>query len=316
LKTNSSLTLLIPVYNEIESLPTLINEIYLVLKKYNNYSILFVDDGSNDGSFEYLNDRLQKDGKIELIQFITNQGKSAALSEGFKKANSDYIITMDADLQDDPNEIPSLIAKLNEDFDLVSGWKKKRKDPLTKKIPSKIFNLTTRLLTGINIHDFNCGLKGYKKNVIKSIKVYGGMHRYIPVIASKKGFKVTELVVNHRSRKYGNSKYGNERYFKGLFDLITVLFLTKYLKRPLHLFGLFGFLFSTVGILINIWVLYLRYFIGDPFSKHFAILVLGVMLIIIGVQFFSIGLIGEMIVQSNHKSIDVNDEIIYHNKIN
>ena len=314
MKNKSSLSIIIPVYNEIESLKFLIDEIHFSLKNYNNYCILFIDDGSNDGSSEFLNEVQKNDLKINLIEFTINKGKSAALNEGFKWVESDYVITMDADLQDDPSEIPNLLKKLDDGYDLVSGWKKKRNDPLSKTLPSKLFNFTTSFLTGIKIHDFNCGLKAYKKTVIKSINLYGGLHRYIPVIAFKKGFKVDEFIVNHRPRKFGNSKYGNERYFKGLFDLITVLFLTKYLKRPLHLFGFFGFLFSVIGFFINLWVLYLKYYIGEPFSKHIAILVLGVMLIIIGVQFFSIGLIGEMIVQSNHKSFDEKDEIIFHDK--
>jgi len=315
LKTKTSLAIIIPVYNEIESLKHLVHEIHLSLKNYQNYSILFIDDGSTDGSFEFLKNIMKSDSKIHLIQFSINKGKSAALNEGFKWVQSDYIVTMDADLQDDPSEILNLLKKLDQGFDLVSGWKKKRNDPISKTIPSRIFNFTTSFLTGIKIHDFNCGLKAYKRKVVKSIKVYGGLHRYIPVIAFKKGFKVNEIIVNHRPRKFGKSKYGNERYFKGLFDLITVLFLTKYLKRPLHLFGLFGFLFSTIGFFINLWVLYLKYFLGEPFSMHIAILVLGVMLIIIGVQFFSIGLIGEMIVQSNHKSFNEKNEIIHHDKI-
>ena len=314
MKTKTSLTIIIPVYNEIESLKHLVDEIHLSLKNYQNYSILFIDDGSTDGSFEFLKNIIKSDSKIHLIQFSINKGKSAALNEGFKWVQSDYIVTMDADLQDDPSEILNLLKKLDQGFDLVSGWKKKRNDPISKTIPSRIFNFTTSFLTGIKIHDFNCGLKAYKRKVVKSIKVYGGLHRYIPVIAFKKGFKVNEIIVNHRPRKFGKSKYGNERYFKGLFDLITVLFLTKYLKRPLHLFGLFGFLFSTIGFFINLWVLYLKYFLGEPFSMHIAILVLGVMLIIIGVQFFSIGLIGEMIVQSNHKSFNEKNEIIHHDK--
>ena len=206
MKTKTSLAIIIPVYNEIESLKHLVDEIHLSLKNYQNYSILFIDDGSTDGSFEFLKNIIKSDSKIHLIQFSINKGKSAALNEGFKWVQSDYIVTMDADLQDDPSEILNLLKKLDQGFELVSGWKNKRNDPISKTIPSRIFNFTTSFLTGIKIHDFNCGLKAYKRKVVKSIKVYGGLHRYIPVIAFKKGFKVNEIIVNHRPRKYRKCK--------------------------------------------------------------------------------------------------------------
>ena len=236
----SSLSIVIPVFNEKDSIPILLDEIHLAVKGKIDYKIICIDDGSSDGTFEYLRDRSRGDNKLRLIQFQRNYGKSAALAEGFKHIRSEYVITLDSDLQDDPREILDLLAKLEEGFDLVSGWKKERKDPISKRLPSKLFNLTTRLLTGIRIHDFNCGLKAYRKRVVKSLDLYGGMHRYIPVLAGRKGFKVTEMPVNHRPRKYGESKFGKERYFRGLFDLFTVRFLSRYTRRPLHLFGLFG----------------------------------------------------------------------------
>ena len=252
-----SLSIVIPVFNERESIPLLLDEIHSAVEGY-NYEIVCVDDGSSDGTFEQLRQRSRNDGTVRLIRFLRNYGKSAALSEGFKYADSEFVVTLDSDLQDDPQEIPRLVEKLEEGFDLVSGWKKERRDPLSKRLPSKFFNLVTRLLTGIRIHDFNCGLKGYRNSVVKSLDLYGGMHRYIPVLAGKKGFRVTELAVNHRPRKFGESKFGKERYFRGLFDLLTVLFLSRYTRRPLHLFGLFGLVSLLIGIGVELRVLYLK----------------------------------------------------------
>ena len=240
-----------------------------------------------------------KDNNLVLIQFYRNYGKSAALSEGFKRADGDCIVTMDADLQDNPAELDNLLLKLNEGYDVVSGWKKDRKDPLSKRIPSKFFNLVTRMFTGVKIHDFNCGLKIYRKSVIKTLDIYGGRHRYIPALAGQKKFKVSEIIVNHRPRKHGETKYGGRRFFHGFFDLISVLFLSKYIQSPLYFFGQLGLFAFTAGFIIEGYVLYLKYIEGEPFAKHFALLILGVLLIVIGIQFFSIGLIGEMIANSN-----------------
>ena len=212
--------------------------------------ILFIDDGSTDGSIELIKKLNQSDSAVDLVEFHRNYGKSAALSEGFKYAQGDYVVTMDADLQDDPAEIPNLILKLEEGYDLVSGWKKDRKDPLSKTIPSKLFNFVTRLVTGVKIHDFNCGLKIYRKAVVKTLEIYGGRHRYIPALAGQKKFNVSEIKVNHRPRIHGVTKYGGSRLFHGLFDLISILFLSKYTQSPLYFFGqigLFTFL-SGVGI--------------------------------------------------------------------
>ena len=312
----SSLSIVIPVFNEKDSIPILLDEIHLAIKGKIDYKIICIDDGSSHGTFEYLRDRSRGDNKLRLIQFQRNYGKSAALAEGFKHIRSEYVITLDSDLQDDPREILDLLAKLEEGFDLVSGWKKERKDPISKRLPSKLFNLTTRLLTGIRIHDFNCGLKAYRKRVVKSLDLYGGMHRYIPVLAGRKGFKVTEMPVNHRPRKYGESKFGKERYFRGLFDLFTVLFLSRYTRRPLHLFGLFGVVSLFLGIIIDLRVVYFKYELGEPFSSHIALLVFGVMLIILGMQFISIGLLGEMIAQSTYRSGETSREVILYDSSN
>ena len=217
---------------------------------------------------------------------------------------------MDADLQDDPAEISNLITKINEGYDLVSGWKKVRHDPWTKTFPSKIFNFVTRLLTGVKIHDFNCGLKAYRSSVVKSIEIFGGRHRYIPALAGQKNFSVSEIVVNHRPRKYGETKYGGSRIFHGFFDLLTILFLNKYTQHPLHFFGMIGLTTFSAGIFTELVVLYYKFFLGEPFAKHIALLLLGVILIFIGIQFFSIGLLGEMMARYSQRKEDRVKEII------
>jgi glycosyltransferase involved in cell wall biosynthesis len=293
-----NISVIIPVFNEHESLPNLVEELEQALSSYETWEVLFIDDGSSDGSTEWITDLSTQKPNFKSIQFYRNYGKAAALSEGFKAANGDYIITMDADLQDDPAEIPNLISKLEEGWDLVSGWKKTRLDPLNKRLPSKIFNFVTRLMTGVHIHDFNCGLKGYRKTVVKSIEVYGGRHRYIPALAGQQKFKITEIVVNHRARQFGETKYGGSRIFHGFFDLITLLFLNRYTQQPLHLFGFFGIGFLNIGFIVECVVLYYKYSLGEPFSKHMALLMFGIMLIVIGIQFFSIGLLGELMART------------------
>jgi glycosyltransferase involved in cell wall biosynthesis len=293
-----NVSVVIPVLNEKESLPELVRELEHSLSTYSAWEVLFIDDGSSDGSTEWMSDLCTKNSNFKLLQFYRNYGKAAALSEGFKVATGEYIITMDADLQDDPAEIPNLISKLSDGWDLVSGWKKMRHDPLNKTLPSKVFNFVTRLMTGVKIHDFNCGLKGYKQAVVKSIEVYGGRHRYIPALAGQQKFKITEIVVNHRARQFGETKYGGSRMFHGFFDLITILFLNRYTQQPLHLFGMFGIGFLNVGFIVECFVLYFKYALGEPFSKHMALLMFGIMFIIIGIQFFSIGLLGELMTRS------------------
>ena len=293
------ISVIIPVYNEVESINELYKQLLKALQEFSRYEIIFIDDGSSDGSVETIKKLSELDNSINLIQFHRNYGKSAALAEGFKHAKGNYIVTMDADLQDDPKEISNLINKLEEGFDLVSGWKKDRKDPLSKRLPSKLFNFVTRLFTGVNIHDFNCGLKIYRKAVVKTLELYGGRHRYIPAMVGQKKFKVTEIIVNHRPRIYGETKYGGSRLFHGLFDLISILFLSKYTQSPMYFFGKIGLITFLSGITIEIYVLYLKYSLGDPFAKHMALLMLGILIIVVGIQFFSIGLVGEMIANSN-----------------
>ena len=300
------ISVVIPVYNEIDSISQLYKELNDVLSGFDWYEVFFIDDGSSDGSDKEIKKIIETDSKVNLIQFHRNYGKSAALAEGFKYADGDYVITMDSDLQDDPREISNLIKELEKGYDLVSGWKKDRKDPLSKKLPSKLFNFITRLFTGVKIHDFNCGLKIYKKSVIKTLELYGGRHRYIPAMAGQKKFKVSEIIVNHRRRIHGKTKYGGSRFFHGLFDLISILFLSKYIQSPMYFFGKVGLLTFLFGIGIETYVIYLKYFLGEPFAKHMALLMLGILIIVIGIQFFSIGLVGEMIANSNqHKEIRV-----------
>tara|TARA_B000000475_G_scaffold224680_1_gene188552 strand:- start:7996 stop:8919 length:924 start_codon:yes stop_codon:yes gene_type:complete len=292
------LSIVIPVYNEVESIERLYLEIVQSLDT-SEYEIIFIDDGSTDGSSEKIVELIQKNQKLKLIQFYRNYGKSAALSEGFKQADGEYVVTMDADLQDDPSEIKNLIIKLEEGYDLVSGWKKNRKDPLSKRVPSKLFNFITRLFTSVKIHDFNCGIKIYRKSVIKTLEIYGGRHRYIPALAGQKKFKITEIIVNHRAREFGITKYGGRRFFHGFFDLISVIFLSRYIQSPLYFFGQLGLLSFMSGFSIEGYILYLKYVLKEPFATHIALLIFGVLLIFIGIQFFSIGLIGEMIANSN-----------------
>lgn len=297
-KRDLYLSIVIPVFNEEESVRELYSQITLVCEreKY-SYEIIFVDDGSTDSTFDVLNVLFQQDPRVKVIQFRKNSGKSDALSAGFEVSSGDYVVTMDGDLQDDPNEIPALLKEIEKGYDLVSGWKASRKDPLSKKIPSKVWNFGTSMLTGLKLHDFNCGLKIYRSEVVKNLKIYGELYRYIPALANWQGFRVGELKVNHRSRKYGKSKFGASRFLKGFLDLITVMFLSKYTTRPLHLFGSVGFLFSIAGGGITIYLIAIR-ILKKSYLSNRPLLYLGILFLIIGVQFISIGLLGEMITRS------------------
>jgi glycosyltransferase involved in cell wall biosynthesis len=296
---NKIISVIIPLLDEEES----VIELSIALKKVleamrANYEVIFIDDGSTDSSFQKIKEINHLNNRFKCIKFKRNYGKSAALSEGFKIAKGDYIITMDADLQDDPEEIPALIQKLNEGYDLVSGWKKIRLDPFIKKHTSKVFNFVTSTLVGLKLHDYNCGLKAYKKDVIKSIRIYGEMHRYIPAIAYLSGFKVTEIPVTHHARKFGKTKFGTSRFINGLLDLITVLFTTKFIKRPLHFFGTIGIVTSVLGFGIIAYLTILKFFDSVPISNRPLFLV-GILLSIVGVQFISLGLIAEMITKTS-----------------
>jgi glycosyltransferase involved in cell wall biosynthesis len=300
------ISIVIPLLNEEESINPLANEIRKAVKPLEiGYEVIFVDDGSTDKSLSIIKEVCRTDRRFKYISFRKNYGKSAALQIGFQNITGDVVITMDADLQDDPNEIPNLISKLAEGFDLCSGWKKVRHDPFIKKYSSRFFNYVTRVFSGIKIHDFNCGLKAYRKEVIDNIKVYGELHRYIPVLAKWQGFTISEIPVKHHPRRYGQTKFGISRFFKGFIDLITVIFLTRYIKRPMHLFGFLGALAFIFGLIVNGYLTYL-WFTGIPLSNR-PMLFLGMLLIIVGVQFFSVGLLGEMFV---HQILDEKEYVI------
>ncbi|MHB8172915.1 MAG: glycosyltransferase family 2 protein [Nitrospirota bacterium] len=288
------ISIVIPLYNEEESLPDLHRRLGDVLSGTGkSYEIIFVDDGSTDRSLEVL-ERLGREdhSHVSVCSFRRNCGKSAALAAGFERARGEYVVTMDADLQDDPSEIPNLLARLGE-YDLVSGWKFPRKDPLTKRIPSKVINWLTAKLTGVRIHDMNCGLKAYKSEVIKGLALYGEQHRFIPALVHADGFRVGEVKVQHHPRKFGHTKFGGKRFIEGIFDLITVLFITRYIRKPLHFFGIAGLVLlvaggCTLGYLIVGWFLG-RWIGGRP------LFTLSILLIILGIQFISTGLLGEML---------------------
>lgn len=296
-KENKEITIsvVIPLYNEAESIPELVEKLEKVLTRNfrQRYEILFVDDGSTDDSRNRIREMHRKNPHIHCISFRRNYGKSAALQVGFRYARGKTIVTMDADLQDDPEEIPNLVAKLNEGWDLVSGWKKVRYDPLSKVLPSKMFNLVTSIVSGIRLHDFNCGLKAYRSVVAKRLIVYGEMHRYLPVLAHWDGFRVTEIPVKHHPRKYGKTKFGVGRFIKGFLDLLTVMITTRYMQRPLHFFGTIGTLVTLLGFLINLYLL-VEWFFGKTYLSNRPLLLFGITLIIFGAQLISIGLLGEM----------------------
>ncbi len=304
------ISIVIPLYNEAESLPELVSQIYDAIQKSDlenffghppTLEILFVNDGSNDGSDAVIKDLLSRQPDIKLISFRRNYGKSAALDAGFAAASGKYVITMDADLQDSPYEIEPLIRKLEEGYDLVSGWKKKRYDPISKTLPSKLFNAVTSAMSGVALHDFNCGLKAYRHDVVKTVQVYGEMHRYIPVLAKWNGFRIGELVVQHRPRKYGVTKFGISRFFNGFLDLLTIMFITKYLKRPMHFFGLLGIFSFLSGFLLAGYLSFEKV-INDQALSNRPALFLAVMLIILGVQLFGIGLLGEMVTKTGYNA--------------
>jgi len=303
-------SVVIPLLNEEDSLHELAQRIQQVASSSNlSTEIIFVDDGSTDGSWQLLEQLAQSNPNIKAIRFRRNYGKSAALNVGFEAAQGDVIITMDADLQDDPAEIPELYKMTTEGgYDLVSGWKKKRHDPISKRIPSRFFNRVTQMMSGIKLHDFNCGLKAYRRDVVKSIEVFGEMHRYIPVIAKQAGFrKIGEKVVQHHKRKHGKSKYGLERYMRGFLDLMTVLFVTRFGKRPMHFFGTWGVIFFVVGFGILVWLSIekLAYNVGGIATRP--IFFFGLITLVVGAQLFLTGFLAELI---SRNAVDRNSYLV------
>ena len=297
---NPLLSIVIPAYNEAESLPVLMVQIQDVLRKHNyTAEIIFVNDGSTDGTDEVLeqfaSEQSSDNIQVHVIHFRRNQGKAAGLMVGFAEARGEFVITMDADLQDDPQEIPKLLDALEtENADLISGWKYPRKDPLEKRAFSFVFNRVTALFTGVKLHDMNCGFKAYRAEVVKELHLYGDLHRYIPILCAQAGYRVGEVKVKHHPRRFGVSKYGLKRIPKGFFDLLTVLFLTRYLKRPLHVFGMIGSLVAFIGVVIGCYLAVLWFMKGGIGFRP--LLMLSVLMVILGAQFFSIGLLGELII--------------------
>ena len=301
------LSVIIPLYNEEESLEELIGWIVRVLVSQSvDYEIVMVDDGSNDRSWNVIEKLTAENNRLKAVRFRRNYGKAAALQSGFETAKGEVVITMDADLQDSPDEIPDLYKMISEDgFDIVSGWKKKRHDPVTKRWPSKFYNWTVRRVTGIRLHDFNCGLKAYKNDVVKSIEVYGDMHRYIPVLAKKAGFShIGEKVVQHQKRKFGVTKYGLDRYMKGYLDLLTIIFISRFGKKPMHIFGALGTLMFIVGFVIAAYmgiekIVATIHQISKVRVTESPYFYLALTAMIIGTQLFLAGFLGEMISRSS-----------------
>jgi len=293
-KKKIELSIVIPVYNEEKNLKILYKELLAVLKKIKKaYEIIFIDNGSHDQTMVKLV-KIKEYGKdIKVVQLQGRFGKASALQAGFDQAKGEYLITMDGDLQDDPREIPKFLKKIRTGYDLVCGWKYKRKDSLGKIIFSKIANFLTRKVTGVKVHDMNCGFKAYKRAVVENLFLYGEMHRYVPALVAKKGFKVGEIKVVHHPRSFGRSKYGRERLLRGFFDFITVVFLTTFVTRPLHFFGSIGLFFGAAGSIFGVYLTIL-WFQGQGIGQR-PLLLLAVLLMVLGVQFFSIGLIGEML---------------------
>lgn len=269
-----------------------------------SFQVWIVDDGSRDDTWATVQSLHEKDPRVSGLRLQRNYGKSAALAVGFEQVRGTYVVTMDADLQDDPAEIPALIERLEKGYDLVSGWKKERKDPIRKTIPSRFFNWITRLISGLPLHDFNCGLKAYRREVVKSVSVYGELHRYIPLLAKWAGYdRVTEKPVQHHPRKYGETKFGMDRFVKGFLDLVTVFFLTRFAVRPMHFFGGLGTLTFTTGFFINAW-LTIDKLVYDNALGDRPLLLLGLLLILFGAQMFTTGLLGEMIIQPRMEDTD------------
>ncbi len=288
------ISVVIPAWNEAESLPQLNRELTEVLGATGRpWEIVYVDDGSRDGSERVYEELSRADARVRVILLRRNFGKSAGLATGFKAVRGDVVVTMDADLQDDPHELPKLVAELDKGWDLVSGWKLKRHDPITKTAPSKLFNLVTSSVAGIKLHDFNCGFKAYRREVVDALEVYGELHRFMPALAHWRGFRVTELAVNHRARIHGRSKFGAARFVNGFLDLMAAAFISTSALKPLHVFGRIGLIFFLGGIGLGLWFV-AQWLQGDPIRVR-PLMLLGAGLVVLGIQLVLMGLLGEMI---------------------
>jgi len=296
------ISVVVPLLNEERSLETLYAEIVAALEQEgHDFEVVFVDDGSTDESLSTLGRLHEEQSNVVVVHLRRNFGKAAALQAGFLEARGDIVVTIDADLQDDPGEIPKLLAKLEEGFDLVSGWKTRRNDPFPRRLFSRIFNWVTGVISGVHLHDVNCGLKAYRAEVLKGMRIYGELHRFIPVLAAYRGYRVAEIPVNHRARRHGRSRYGPERYLRGFFDLLSVTFMGRYRHRPLHLFGGVGLLMGAIGFIILTYLSVL-WFWGQGIGGR-PLFTLGVLLMVVGIQFISLGLLSELITSQHEERI-------------
>ena len=297
------ISIVIPIYNEEENIPKLYEELKDVLERLpQDYEIIFVDDGSTDKSYEILKELASKDGKVKVIRFRRNYGQTAAMYAGFQHAEGDVVITMDGDLQNDPRDIPKLLEKIEEGYDIVSGWRKDRKDKfLTRILPSKIANWLISKVTGVKLHDYGCTLKAYRKDIAKNYRLYGDMHRFLPAVAKSFGARITEVVVNHRPRIYGKSKYGIGRTIRVILDILLVKFLTDYLNKPLYAFGGVGLLMMFLGFLIMLYLTVEKIFLGASIGNR-PLLILGVLLFLSGLQLLSTGIIAEVVIRTYYES--------------
>jgi len=300
------ISVVVPVFNEERSVALLHDELSATLDHVDpGWEAIFVDDGSTDGTFSALTRLHNAEQNVRVVRLRRNFGKAAALVAGFDQAQGEVVVTIDGDLQDDPAEIPRLLAKLDEGFDLVTGWKTHRRDPISRRLLSRIFNRVTSAFSGVRLHDMNCGLKAYRAEVVHGLRLYGELHRFIPVLAHYRGFRIAELPVNHRPREHGRSRYGVERYLRGFLDLLTVSFIGRYRHRPLHLFGGFGLLLGLIGSAILIYLTVIKA-LGHAIGQR-PLLMLGVLLVVIGMQFFSLGLISEMITSHHEERVQERD---------
>jgi dolichol-phosphate mannosyltransferase len=302
------ISVVVPVHDEERSVEPLYEELSVSLQPLGRpWEAVFVDDGSTDGSLAALTRIHAGAPNVKIVRLRRNFGKAAALAAGFRHAGGDVVVTIDADLQDDPAEIPRLLAKLDEGFDLVSGWKAQRRDPLSRRIPSRIFNAVVGRVSGLRLHDLNCGLKAYRADVVRNLRVYGELHRFLPVLAHDRGYRVAELAVNHRPREHGASRYGVERYLRGFLDFLTVWFMGRYRHRPLHLFGGLGLALGAIGTILLLYLTALK--LSGEAIGHRPLLTLGVLLVVVGLQFFSLGLLSELVTSHHEERAGTADDL-------
>jgi glycosyltransferase involved in cell wall biosynthesis len=305
------LSVVIPAYNEEENVPILYEKLKKVLDGLGqDYEIIFVDDGSTDGTYQRLKQLAEKDSRLKIIRFKRNYGQTAAMSAGFEHAKGDVIITLDADLQNDPEDIPLLLEKLKEGYHVVSGWRKDRKDPfLSRKLPSMVANWLISKITGVHLHDYGCTLKAYRAEVVKDLELFGDMHRFLPALTKRRGAKITEVVVRHHPRMFGRSKYGIGRTVRVLLDIMLVKFLNEYINKPLYMFGSVGFLLLGLGLFSLFYLIFLKLFLEEPIGRR-PLLILSVLLILAGIQLISTGLLAELLVRIYYRTKDAKPYII------